>query len=75
MLINVENKAPGHNILLHWHGQHHKSSPFAFLIYSFSTFQYKLSAAEFKSYMYYTFSGMEEDSGISGTFFARQLEF
>lgn len=65
VLINVENKAPGHNILLHWHGKHDKSS--AFLIYGSSTFQHKLSAAELNSDMYYTFYGIGEDPGISGT--------
>lgn len=64
VLINVVNKAPGHNILLHLHGT--KNVMDAVSISSFSTFQYKFEALEFGKHLYYTFSGFEEDYGISG---------
>lgn len=64
VLINVVNKTPGDNILLHLHGTSHFIDSFS--ISSFSTFQYKFEAFEVGTHLYYTFSGFEEDSGISG---------
>lgn len=65
ILINVVNKAPGQNILLHLHGTSYFMD--AVSISSFSNFQYKFEALEVGTHLYYTFSGFEEDSGISGT--------
>lgn len=74
VLINVVNKVPGHNILLHWHGTSYFLDEIS--ISSFSTFQYKFEASEVRTNLYYTFSGFEEDSGISGTLIVgKKLKF
>lgn len=69
-MINVVNKVPGHNILLHWHGASYFNDEI--LISSFSNFHYKFEASKVGTHLYYTFSGFEEDSGISGTLIVGQ---
>lgn len=82
LVVDVENKIPGHSLSVHWRGQPQNEVPFMdgvpmitqCPISSYTTFQYKFRASAPGTHLWQAHSNSDIDHGIFGALIVRQSD-